>query len=86
MTRVCKLGRAFWIIDPLSPSDESPVVTYKRLERLRNPSHTTALTKSKFIKLIEAARLLILEIDTRDVTGDFKQWVGMPGADQQTIL
>ena len=85
MVRVCKPDHTVGIIDLLSPSDEALIAPYNRLERLRDPSHTFALTKEQLIKRMEVSGLLVSGIDTRDISVSFESWVGMTGVDQPTI-
>jgi len=47
MVRVCKPDHTVGLIDFLSPSDMSLIASYNRLERLRDPSHTLALTEEQ---------------------------------------
>jgi ubiquinone/menaquinone biosynthesis C-methylase UbiE len=85
MVRVLKPDHTLGIIDLLSPSDEALIAPYNRLERLRDPSHTVALTKEQLIKIMEVSGLLVSGIDTRDVEVNFESWVGMTGVDRPTI-
>lgn len=86
MARVCKVGHVVGVIDLLSPSDESLVAPYNRLERLRDPSHTVALTGEQLVKTLERSGLHVSSADTRDIEVDFVRWVEMTGVDQQTQL
>ena len=45
---------------------------YNDLERLRDPSHTMALSKTQMKKLLADAGIAIERIETRDVEVDFK--------------
>ncbi len=85
MVRVCKPDHTVGVIDLLSPSDEALIGPYNRLERLRDPSHTVALTKEQLTKRMEMSGLLVSGIDTRDISVGFERWVGMTGVDQPTI-
>jgi len=84
MVRVCKPDHTVGVIDLLSPSDEALIAPYNRLERLRDPSHTVALTKEQLIKKMDVSGLLVSGIDTRDIGVGFERWVGMTGVDQPT--
>jgi SAM-dependent methyltransferase len=44
--RVCRSGGQAMVIDIVSPEDEGTAELYNHLERLRDPSHTTALSPS----------------------------------------
>jgi len=85
MVRVCKPDHAVGVIDLLSPSDEALIAPYNRLERLRDPSHTVALTKEQLIEKMDVSGLLVSGIDTRDISVGFERWVGMTGVDQPTV-
>ena len=84
MVRVCKPGHMVGAIDLLSPEDESLRERYNHLERLRDPSHATALTGTQAIGSMEEAGLSMTLVDTRDIPVDFNQWVTMTGTDPQT--
>jgi ubiquinone/menaquinone biosynthesis C-methylase UbiE len=84
MVRVCKPEHAVGIIDLLSPSDQALIASYNRLERMRDASHTMALTKEKLANAMDVSGLSILRIDTRDINVDFGLWVEMTGTDPQT--
>jgi ubiquinone/menaquinone biosynthesis C-methylase UbiE len=84
MVRVCKPDHAVGIIDLLSPSDQSLIKSYNRLERMRDASHTLALTKEQLVNAMEASGLSILRFDSRDIDVDFGLWVEMTGTDPQT--
>jgi SAM-dependent methyltransferase len=84
MVRVCKAGHVVGIIDLLSPSDGDLLEPYNRLERLRDPSHTVALTREQLAKAMEGAGLSISHADARDITVDFVRWVETTGTDQET--
>jgi ubiquinone/menaquinone biosynthesis C-methylase UbiE len=86
MVRVCKPDHGVGIIDLLSPTDQSLIVAYNRLEHMRDASHTLALTREQLVKAMEIAGLSILRIDTRDINVDFGLWVEMTGTDSQTRI
>ena len=79
MVRVCKTDHAVGIIDLLSPDDESLIATYNRLERMRDASHTLALTKGQLGAAMVAAGLSISRMDSRDIHVDFGLWAEMTG-------
>lgn len=85
MVRVCKPGHAVGVIDLLSPAEDTLQAPYNRLERLRDPSHTVALTHAQLLAGLEMAGLRVTRTDTRDVSVNFQRWVGMTGVDQPTI-
>ena len=81
MVRVCKPGHTVGIIDLLSPDDETLIERYNHLERLRDPSHTKALTQAQLVDIMKEAGLSITRIDARNIPVDFQRWVAMTGAD-----
>jgi ubiquinone/menaquinone biosynthesis C-methylase UbiE len=80
MVRVCKPGRLVAAIDLLSPDDKALIEEYNRLERLRDPSHATALTKEQLIGFMEESGLTICHVDSRDIEVDVARWLSMAGA------
>ena len=59
MVRVCKPNHRIGTVDLLAPEDEEIAKTYNHLERLRDPSHTIALSKTEMEKLVEEAGLAL---------------------------
>lgn len=84
MVRVCKRGCPVCVIDLLSPDDESVREAYNRLERLRDPSHTVAMTAAQLAQAMEQAGLSGLLMDKRDIAVDFERWAAMTGATMET--
>jgi ubiquinone/menaquinone biosynthesis C-methylase UbiE len=84
MVRVCKPDHMVGIIDLLSPDDEALREAYNHYERLRDPSHTTALTQAQVSSSMQEAGLSLTLADTRDIPVDFSRWVTMTGTDPQT--
>jgi ubiquinone/menaquinone biosynthesis C-methylase UbiE len=85
MVRVCKPGGVVGVIDLLSPDDEALIGRYNHLERLRDPSHTTALTLAQMVRAMQAAGLAVTQTDSRDIAVEFQRWVEMTGTDRPTI-
>ncbi|MBN2455820.1 MAG: class I SAM-dependent methyltransferase [Sedimentisphaerales bacterium] len=86
MVRVSREEHAVGIIDMLSPADESLISPYNRLEQMRDPSHTVALTKEQLTKAMEISGLLVQQFAARDINVDFERWTEMTGTDRQTKL
>lgn len=84
MVRVCKPNHPIGVVDLLSPDDPSQIASYNRLERLRDPSHTLALTKEQLVNAMETSGIDVQGIDTRDIHVDFGRWIEMTEADPQT--
>jgi ubiquinone/menaquinone biosynthesis C-methylase UbiE len=85
MVRVCKPDHRIGIIDLLAPEDERVAENYNDLERLRDPSHTVALSKTRMKSLLAKAGIVVEEIETRDVEVDFLRWAQMTGTNPETI-
>jgi ubiquinone/menaquinone biosynthesis C-methylase UbiE len=77
MVRVCKLKHRIGIIDLLSPTDQKISETYNHLERLRDPSHTMALSRQQMEKMMTEAGIFIEKIKIQDIEVDFQRWVQM---------
>ena len=85
MVRVCKPNHTIGIIDLLAPEDERVAESYNDLERLRDPSHTVALSKRHMKRLLADAGVAVGRIETRDVEVDFLRWVQMTGTKAETV-
>ena len=59
MVRVCHPGGSVVLIDITTSDDSAAAATHNRLERLRDPSHTTAFTSDGLLALVQAAGLEI---------------------------
>jgi len=84
MIRVCKPGQIVGTIDLLSPEDERVAETYNHLERLRDPSHTIALSKTEMERLLKDSGLAVKTRNTQNVEADFQRWFEMTGTDPET--
>ena len=84
MVRVCKPLQSVGVIDILSP-DERVADFYNHLERLRDPSHTVALTKKQMIRIMGAVGLTVDTFETRDIKVDFQRWVQMTRTEPDTV-
>lgn len=85
MVRVCKPGHRIGIIDLLSPEDERVAEVYNDLERLRDPSHVAALSKSHMEYLLVKAGIALERMETRDIEVDFQRWVQMTGTKPEMV-
>jgi len=81
MVRVCKAHHVVGIIDLLSPDADDLIPSYNRLERLRDPSHTMALTKEQLVSAMKNAGLSIQRSDAKDIEVDFQQWTDLTKTD-----
>src|SRR5690349_10057242 len=85
MIRACKPDHRLAIIDLLAPEDERMAKTYNDLERLRDPSHTLALSKLQMERLLAEAGIVVESLETRDVEVDFERWVQLTGTQPETV-
>lgn len=85
MVRVCHQEGRVAIIDLVSPDDPVLATSYNRLERLRDPSHTTALTQMGMVELMSDCGLVIENVISRDVPVDFQRWGEMTRTSQETL-
>lgn len=77
MVRVCRHGGKVAIIDMVSPADPAVAATYNHLERLRDPSHTRALTADELQRLMQGAGLTLVHIVPRDVEVHLDPWLDL---------
>jgi len=59
MIRVCRPGGKVLVADPVLPDEK--VDTYNHMEKLRDPSHTSALTLDHFEEILNRSNLLDLQ-------------------------
>ena len=85
MTRVCKPDHRIGVIDLVSPDKKNLAETYNHLERLRDPSHTIALSKEQMELLLSDVGVIIEKFEMRDVEVDFQRWVQMTGTKPETV-
>lgn len=77
MVRVCKPSHRIGIIDLLSPEGEKISEAYNHLERLRDPSHTVALSLTQMETMLAEAGISVENIERKDIEVDFQRWVQM---------
>lgn len=80
MSRVCKPGGSVGIIDLVSPSNERLAESYNYFERLRDSSHTVALSEEALTRLIADTGLTISRTDPREVEVNVELWLGLTKA------
>ena len=78
MVRVCRPGGHVAIVD-LVAVDAALAERHNQLERLRDPSHTSALTVERLAEVVEAAGATVDRLETRDQTIDFERWIAQAG-------
>ncbi len=79
--RVCRKGGALLLIDLTSPDDEATAERYNGLERLRDSTHTEALTARGLARLVSAAGFVVLRQLSRNVEVDLEEWLDFSQTD-----
>lgn len=74
MYRVCKKDGVLGIIDLIAPSDREFTGRYNRLERLRDPSHTVALSKEELAQLANNSGMVISHTDECEIEVNVDHW------------
>jgi ubiquinone/menaquinone biosynthesis C-methylase UbiE len=85
MVRVCRPNHRIGIIDLLSPEDQSEAEIYNYLEKLRDPSHTIAWSKTQLLAMLSEVGIEVDTVNSRDVIVDFIRWVQMTETKPKTI-
>jgi SAM-dependent methyltransferase len=75
MVRVCRPGGRLVVIDIVAPEDKELAARYNHVERLRDPTHTQALSPSDLKKTIEAAGVQIVNYYSREVENSLDGWL-----------
>lgn len=77
MVRAAKTGGCIAVLDILSPGDSEEAETYNHIERLRDDSHTRALTSEELESMFKAAGLADVRLRRRCVLNDAEAWMEM---------
>lgn len=77
MVRVCRPEGTVAVIDLVAPDDATAAEAYNRLERLRDPSHTRALSVEELRALVRGARLDFVYTASRDVEVRVDRWCAL---------
>ena len=85
MVRVCKPDHRIGVIDLIAPENKRLAKTYNRLEKLRDPSHTFALSKTQMASTFSDVGVVIEKFEIKDVEVDFQKWVRMTGTKPETV-
>ncbi len=73
--RVCKPSGFVGIIDMVSPENSDTADAYNHWERVRDPSHTLALSPKPFAKLIPNAGLTLTACYSKEIEVDVERWI-----------
>jgi ubiquinone/menaquinone biosynthesis C-methylase UbiE len=84
MVRVCRPHGKVGIIDLVSPENEAQAANYNRLERLRDPSHTRALTATELNNLLREAGLTGISSESRRIQVNVQRWLDLTDPDPET--
>jgi hypothetical protein len=85
MARCLRPGGQLVIADLVSDDDAAVAATQNRLERLRDPSHTTMLTLDGLVGLVERTGLAVQDVQTRDVDRPLAPWLAQTEAGEDAI-
>lgn len=77
MRRVCLPGGTVAVIDLVAPDDTTVAKAYNRLERLRDPSHTRALSVEELRALVRGVGLDFVYTASRDVEVRVDRWCAL---------
>jgi ubiquinone/menaquinone biosynthesis C-methylase UbiE len=78
MARVCRVDGSVTVIDMVVPA-ETAAARFNQLERLRDPSHTRALTRAELRAAVESAELSITHTSTWENVLDGERWLEQTG-------
>jgi ubiquinone/menaquinone biosynthesis C-methylase UbiE len=82
IARVLRPGGRSVIVDVVAPEDQDRARLMNAIEALRDPSHVRMLPPSGLDRLIEAAGLRILAVQTWEKTRDAGEWLGIAAGDR----
>ena len=77
MNRVLKLGGRIAVIDLVSPDNLELAEAYNHFERLRDPSHTTALAPNALQNIVADAGFDVVQGTARDIEVDLTRWLDL---------
>ena len=75
MVRVAKPEGRLLVIDPLSPESDAKHELHDRIEKLRDPSHTSTLRLTTYLRMFDEAGLEILRQSLRRRPRSFNDWM-----------
>ena len=75
MIRVTKPEGRLLILDPLAPESDAKFELFNHIERLRDPSHTSSLRLTTFLRMFEEHGLEVIRQSLRRRPRSFDQWM-----------
>jgi ubiquinone/menaquinone biosynthesis C-methylase UbiE len=75
MIRVCRPGGNVVVVDLLAPADHKLRARYNLLERLRDRSHTEALSQRQMESMATKLGLKMMSFSSRQVKMDLEEWL-----------
>src|SRR5258708_5779269 len=75
MVRVCRRGGKIAIEDLITSEHAKRASFHNQIEKLRDPSHTRALSASGLVKALAAAKLEIVSIQSGELLQDVERWM-----------
>jgi len=87
--RVLKPGGRLLVIDNVSPENREMDEFYNRVEKLRDPSHVRALSKSQWIVLMEQSKFYLEGMTCFAKPFEFHSWcerMGLTPVEQERVL
>ena len=88
MVRVCRPGGQVAVIDITTSGDEAAARVHNRLETLRDPSHTCALTEDQLRLMVEKGGLEVFTAAHFDAQRSLDDWVDLTdtGPDARRVI
>src|SRR5581483_2200700 len=83
MARVAASDHRVAIIDITAPDDPAIAERYNALERLRDPTHTIALSQADLARHIADVGLEVISTQSRDVTMNLATWLDFTATDPE---
>jgi ubiquinone/menaquinone biosynthesis C-methylase UbiE len=84
MARVTKFGGSIVVIDLVAPSDPALAGLYNDYERLRDPSHTVALSSQQLEDVVLAVGIPIQQLEKIEVSVNVERWLDLTDTPSQT--
>ncbi len=75
MARVCRRGGTIALEDLITSEHTRRASFQNRIEKLRDPSHTTAVSASALLQLLAAAKLEIIAMHSGELLQDAERWM-----------